>query len=903
MNAANAATLDRVDIPSKASKTHAATQHDKLAKLERDIAIATPAMQQYFQLKFDHPDCLLFYRMGDFYELFFDDAVTAAKILDIALTKRGKHGEQEVAMCGVPAHSHETYLEKLITSGVKVAICEQMEDPATAKAARGYKAVVHRDVVRVVTPGTITEDRLLDARSSNYLAALGIAAGERTLGWVDLSSGQFGLQKLESGAKVEEMIACISPREILLPESFGLEFPLELDGTAITLQPDNLFNSERGSERLKSTFKLEALDSLGELSRSDLSAAAALLNYVDLTQKGTLPRLEKPRQIARNEWMAIDPATRRNLELTHALSGGRKGSLLSAIDRTITAGGGRLLSERIATPLTDVSALNKRLDYVQLFLDQRELRNNIRDVLKTCPDLERALSRICLGRGGPRDLLMVRSTLDGILKLREIFLAGNTLNEPLLNQISDGLNPHDDLRQKLNRALQLEVPMLARDGGFIAKGYHATLDEFRVLRDESKRLMAALQQRYADETGITTLKIKFNNVLGYFVEITPTHESKMTETFIHRQTMKNALRYSSKELAELEHKLSEAADKAVKLELEIFDTLINEVIDQSDSLAITARGLAGLDVACGLAQLSVEQEYNRPTLTHGNDFRIEQGRHPVVEQFLQKESYTFIGNDCDLSDTQKLWLLTGPNMAGKSTFLRQNALIAIMAQIGSFIPAKQATIGIVDRLFSRVGAADDLARGRSTFMVEMVETATILNQATENSLVILDEIGRGTATYDGLSLAWAVVEHLHDNTKCRGLFATHYHELTELDSNLPQLSCHYMKVREWKGDVIFLHEVAAGAGGRSYGIHVARLAGLPDSVLTRAEGLLQQLEQEKHSAPTALPLFSAPMTPAQNVKKVNPALEKLESLDPDEMTPKQAHEALYALQTLLTDNS
>ncbi len=865
-------------------------------KLAQDIAIATPAMQQYFQLKYDHPDCLLFYRMGDFYELFFEDAVTASQILDIALTKRGKHGEQEVAMCGVPSHSHEAYLEKLIASGVKVAICEQMEDPATAKAARGYKAVVHRDVVRVVTPGTITEDSLLDARSNNYLAALGTAAGKRTVGWIDLSSGQFGLQHLEDNTKLEEVLSCLNPRELLVAESADVQALYTLETLAITVQPDGNFSSKRGEERLKGTFKLEALDSLGDLRRSDLAAASALLNYVDLTQKGVMPRLEKPRLIAQNEWMAIDPATRRNLELTQALSGGKKGSLLHAMDRTVTAGGGRLLVERIATPLTSISTINKRLDQVQLFHEQQDLRMQLREILLSFPDLERALSRLCLGRSGPRDLLTIRNSLEATMRLRQLFGSQNELNHPLLEALAEGLNPHDELRHELARALQDEVPMLARDGGFIAKGYHSTLDEFRVLRDESKRLMAALQQRYASETGIATLKIKFNNVLGYFVEITPTHESKMTDDFIHRQTMKNALRYSSKELAELEYKLSEAADKAQKLELELFDKLVELIAESADSLAIAARAVAGVDVACALAQLAGEQHYSRPILSDDNAFEITQGRHPVVEQHLRKENVQFMANDCQLTaDNSPLWLLTGPNMAGKSTFLRQNAIIAIMAQIGSFVPAEQVKIGVVDRLFSRVGAADDLARGRSTFMVEMVETATILNQATKNSLVILDEIGRGTATYDGLSLAWAVVEYLHDNIQCRGLFATHYHELTQLDETLSRLSCHYMKVREWKGDVIFLHEVAAGAGGRSYGIHVAKLAGLPAAVLKRAEGLLQQLEQDKLSSPTALPLFSAAANEPEIVTKSHPVLLELQALNPDEMTPKQAHAALYDL--------
>ena len=875
--------------------------------LEHHLQHATPAMQQYFRLKYDHPECLLFYRMGDFYELFFDDAEVAAKILDIALTKRGKHGDQDIAMCGVPAHSHESYLERLIASGQKVAICEQMEDPATAKKERGYKAIVRREVLRIVTPGTITEDRLLEARNHHYLAALGIVGHEQSLGWVDLSSGEFYLQHIESNRRLDELIGAIQPRELIISETYAQEPLAALADTDITLtyQHRSVFNSQRGQERLQSTFKLQALDSLGELSRSDYAAAGALLHYLDLTQKGVLPRLEKPRLISQHEWMVIDPATRRNLELTQALSGGKKGSLLQSLDQTVTAAGGRLLAQRIATPLTDKSRIEKRLDAIQTFVEHPNLRELVRESLGCCPDTERAISRICLERGGPRDLKMIQNTLDCVLELRGIFEQQKTtsLSAPLA-VLQTGLNVHDDLRQELQSALQEDVPMLARDGGFIRSGYHAALDEFRVLRDESKRLIAKLQQEYITLTGINTLKIKFNNVLGYFVEITPAHEAKMTDEFIHRQTMKNALRYSSKELAELEHKLSQAADKALKLELQIFDQLVASVQQKADDLAITARALAGLDVAAALAELAVEYQYIRPELYTDQRFHIQQGRHPVVEQHLRKENQSFIGNDCSLADSHEdqndstLWLLTGPNMAGKSTFLRQNALIAIMAQMGSYVPAERAEIGLIDRLFSRVGAADDLARGRSTFMVEMVETATILNQSTVNSLVILDEIGRGTATHDGLSLAWAVVEHLHNQIGCRGLFATHYHELTQLEHSLPHLSCHHMKVKEWKGEVIFLHEVAQGAGGRSYGIHVAKLAGLPNSVISRAEGLLQQFEQEKQTTETSLPLFSQPTASYEAAPSTSAAMQALEELNPDEMTPKQAHDYLYQLKVL-----
>ncbi len=898
MAAAPKATLDRMELPQKASKSIVATQHEREAKLAYDVSIATPAMQQYFRLKFAHPDCLLFYRMGDFYELFFDDAVIASKILDIALTKRGKHGDDEVAMCGVPAHSHEGYLEKLIASGVKVAICEQMEDPKQAKAKRGYKAIVDRQVVRVVTPGTITEDSLLSARQSHYLAALAISGNERTLGWVDLTSGSFALQHLEPHIKIDEALACIAPKELLIDQRYEAEFLPSDFASSLSFQPEHAFDVERGKQRLMERFQLGALDSLGALSPTDFSAAGALLHYIELTQKGVQPRLEKPTLIQHQEWMAIDAATRRNLELTQSLSGGKKGSLLHAIDCTITAGGGRLLAQRVAMPLTDEAAILKRLNAVDFFVQSRDLANQISDILKLTPDLERAVSRICLGRGGPRDLRMVLDSLNAIILLRDLLTSSTLSRDPLIINWLVGLQSHNNVRTECENALKKDVPMMARDGNFIAKGYHAALDEFRMMRDESKRLMAALQQRYISETGISNLKIKFNNVLGYFVEITPASEAKMTDEFIHRQSMKNALRYSNKELAELEHQLSQAADKALKIELQIFEKLTLQVVENANTLAIAARALSALDVATALASLAVNQHYCKPTLTHGSEFCITQGRHPVVEQFLSKQSQSFIGNDCGLEEAEKLWLLTGPNMAGKSTFLRQNALIALMAQMGSFVPAQSATIGIIDRLFSRVGAADDLARGQSTFMVEMVETATILNQATPKSLVILDEIGRGTATYDGLSLAWAIVEHLHDKTQCRGLFATHYHELTQLPNTLPRVENYFMKVREWKGNVVFLHEVAKGAGGRSYGIHVAKLAGLPDTVIARAEGLLQQFEKEKQSLINPLPLFEASYAPRSTKNHISEIDAEIDALQPDEMSPKEALQALYKLKDL-----
>lgn len=873
---------------------------------ETPFATATPVMQQYLQLKADHAEYLLFYRMGDFYELFFEDAVKASAILDIALTKRGSHSGEEIPMCGVPVHSHEAYLEKLIASGKKIAICEQLETPEEAKK-RGAKAVLRRDVVRLITPGTITEERLLDARAANFLAAIAVVKNEATLGWVDISTGEFQLQST-SITNVKEDVLRLLPREVLVADNCPPEDikALEEAGLRLTLQPAILFDALKGEAQLKNHLKLAALEQLGMLTASDFAACAVLLEYLHLTQRGAMPRLNAPKKILAQEFMAIDPATARNLELIQTLSGGRKGSLLSAIDETITAAGGRALARQLMQPLTDLSRIQRRHDRVQFMLEQPELRHEIRQQLRACPDLERALSRLCLGRGGPRDMLAIARALNITAQLRLLFLNAEGKGLPAgFAQIQSELRDHAVLRQELEAALQPEPPLLARDGGFIAAGYHAALDEFRLLRDEGKRHIAALQQRYQQETGITTLKVKYNNVLGYFIEISANHQSKMREPFFHRQTLASAMRYSSKELVELEQKLSEAASRALKLELEIFEKLLSRITAEADSLAYTARILAGLDVSCGLAHLAKTQDYCRPQLTTAQQFTIEKGRHPVVEQMLNKSGQSFIANDCTLEKHEKLWLLTGPNMAGKSTFLRQNALIAILAQMGSFVPASKAELGIVDRVFSRVGAADDLARGRSTFMVEMVETATILNQATAQSLVILDEIGRGTATYDGLAIAWAVVEHLHNITRCRALFATHYHELTQLVGKLPSLASYHLRVKEWKGEVIFLHSVATGAADRSYGIHVAQIAGLPQAVIQRASQLLKKFESEGTAQlrpagagmSEPLPLFAHAAQDA-TVPQESAVESALAALNPDDLSPKEALEALYQLKTL-----
>jgi DNA mismatch repair protein MutS len=880
---------------------------------------------QYIAVKQAHPECLLFYRMGDFYELFFEDAEAAAAALDITLTHRGQSGGERIPMCGVPHHAADGYLARLIRQGFRVAVCEQTEDPAEAKK-RGSKSVVARDVVRIVTPGTLTEDTLLDARSHNYLAALAEAGGVLGLAWVDMSTGELQTQPV-TAAGLEAALSRLAPSELLLSEKLTadgrLSSALAEVGRAASPLPSARFDSDNGRRRLEAAYGVTALDAFGQFERAELSAAGALVDYLELTQKGKLPRLSTPRRWRPGGVMEIDASTRRNLEMTRTLTGERRGSLLATIDRTVTGAGARMLSARLSAPLTDTAVIDERLDAVGFFVMAERARSELRDILKSIPDVDRALSRLSLDRGGPRDLTAIRDALMETGPVREAVGKSDPLEAPPTDiaRALDDLGEHSELVAVLREAISAEPPILARDGGFVAKGYAPELDRLRELRDESRRLIANLQAQYARETGIASLKVKHNNVLGYFIEVTTTHADKMIgrEGFIHRQTTANAARFTTVALGELERDLSQAADKALAVEQTIFADLVARVLQQADRIAVTGAAFARLDVAAALADLAVDRDWCRPRVTDEPVFRIEAGRHPVVEATLPEGPGAFIANGCSLGPEDRIWLVTGPNMAGKSTFLRQNALIAVLAQIGAYVPARRAEIGVVDRLFSRVGAADDLARGRSTFMVEMVETAAILNQAGPRALVILDEIGRGTATYDGLSIAWATVETLHETNRCRALFATHYHELTALAGRLDALSCHSMAVKEWQGDVVFLHEVVAGAADRSYGIHVAKLAGLPAPVIARATQVLERLERgaasgSDPSGPAIkdlvddLPLFSAARPSAGGVadggaadqgKKMPSAVElALGEVDPDEMTPKQALEVLYRLRDI-----
>ncbi len=864
-------------------------------------------MAQYLAIKGQHPDCLLFYRMGDFYELFFDDAVKAAAALDITLTKRGRHEGEDIPMCGVPVHASEAYLSRLIRQGFRVAVGEQIEDPQEAKK-RGTKAPVKRAVVRIVTPGTLTEDNLLDARRHNYLAALADAGGALGLAWFDLSTGDFAMEALDP-ARLGAALARLAPGELLVADRL-LARPELFDVFAdwkpvLTPLSGSRFDSDNGRRRLEALYGVSTLDAFGTFARCEVAAGGALIDYVDLTQQGRLPAMRPPRHLAAGAVLEIDAATRRNLELGETLTGERKGSLLATIDRTVTGAGARLLAEHLAAPLTDPDAIVLRHDAVAFFVEAERLRESVRQTLRRSSDMARAMARLTLGRGGPRDLAGLRDTLGETAGLKAL-LTAPTLRplSPLLVEVVRDLGEHGVLVERLTRALSADLPVLARDGGFIAEGYAGELDTLRRLRDDSRRLVAELQGRYAGETGVASLKIRHNNVLGYYIEVTPAHAGKLGTAFIHRQTMANAMRFVTVELSELESRIASAADKALALELKFYEDLVGEATARAEAIARAAQALARLDVAAGLAEIAVSERWTRPLVDDSLAFAIARGRHPVVEAALRSGAGgAFVGNDCALGDRQRLWLLTGPNMAGKSTFLRQNAVIAVLAQMGSFVPAERAHIGVVDRLFSRVGAADDLARGRSAFMVEMVETAAILNQATPRSLVILDEIGRGTATYDGLSIAWAAVEHLHDQNRCRALFATHYHELTALAAKLDHLACYSLRVKEWQGDVVFLHEVVPGAADRSYGIHVAKLAGLPGAVVRRAEAILAILEKgEAAGALTRLaedlPLFSAARKPVAEPVRPSAVETALAEVRPDDLSPREALELLYRLKGL-----
>ncbi len=822
----------------------------------------TPVMEQYLNLKAQYKDHLLFYRLGDFYELFFNDAIKAAKLLNIVLTKRGNSCGQDIPMCGVPAHSSESYLHKLIDLGFKVAICDQLETADEAKK-RGYKSIVKRDVVRVVTPGTIIEDSLLEDKSNNYLASIVEQNDEYAISWLELSTGKF-FHTLTSLKALDSDLLRISPRELLISEKFTedekIRSVLKNYKISITQHAQSFFEYSKSHRTLCEFYKIRELGSIGNFSKVEIMACGALLEYVRVTQRGSIPRLEFPKTYKQQNFMLIDASARRNLELFSTQFGEKKGSLISVIDHTVTASGGRLLKQMLASPLACSKAINLRLSTAQFFVNNHEPRRKIREILSNIPDIERSLSRLILGRGSPKDMNLLKIGLGKTLELSEFLCkiesgengslpqqyviqteiqpasrAGITVksDESELSTIHKSLGNHKDLFELLNSAILDNNLSSVKEGGFIHSKYNSELSELSYILNNSNKLVTKLRESYRDLTGIAALKILHNNILGYYVEVSANHKIT-SDIFIHRQSLANSMRYTTNELKELENKILTARDAAIGLEMKIFSELCSEVAKESEKIALAANALAKLDIRTAFAELAVQNNYVKPIIDDSKEFNICSGRHPVVEV-----NDKFIANSINLAG---IHLITGPNMAGKSTFLRQNALIAILAHMGSFVPAESAHIGVIDKTFSRVGATDNITAGYSTFMVEMIETATIVNQATDLSLVILDEIGRGTGVYDGLSIAQAVIEHIHNVNKCRAIFATHYHELTKVSKYLKNVKCFCVKIREWNGEVIFLHEVIEGIADESYGIHVAKLAGFPDSVLNRASEVFEELK-------------------------------------------------------------
>ena len=848
--------------------------------LIKDNATTTPMMRQYLEAKATHQDCLLLFRMGDFYELFFEDAVTAAPILEIALTRRGKQQDQEIPMCGVPYHSAENYINKLIKNGHKVAICEQLESPEEAKK-RGAKSVVNRDVVRIITPGTLTEDNLLEGKTSNYLSAITFKDQEAAISYVDLSTFEF-YTTTSSLDLLATNLARINPSEIIITDDIFNEKKLveqlaEWKPKFVTFV-NSFFEYKKNHNKLKNNFNLNNIESLGDFTHNQVSACGALIEYLCITQRKDKIILNFPKLIQPNDYMIIDNTARKNLELFY--SENSKYSLIKVIDKTITNSGGRLLRKYLSQPLTNISKINARLNLVEFFITEQSLRQHIREKLKLVPDLERAAARLAIGRGSPRDLYAIQQSLKTAVSIAKLL---DNKSFGSLKSLSTRLLQNETLLLLLSNAL-IEHDIYLNQSDFINPSFDQRLAHLYDLRDNSVELINKLRDEYRQQTNIPNLKLEYNNMLGYYIEITPSHINKITsEEFILRQSMVNAKRFTTEKLRTLEAEILSAKSQIATIENEVFLNIVTQLMNHLENLSSTAVTISYIDLITGLSTLAIDNNYHKPIIDNSDDFYIENGRHPVVEQTIKAD---FVANDCNLSREQNLWLITGPNMAGKSTFLRQNAIIAILAQIGSFIPASKAKIGVIDRVFSRVGAGDDLAQGRSTFLVEMIETATILNQATSKSLIILDEIGRGTSTYDGMAIAWSCLEYIHNHLKSRALFATHFHELTDLSKTLESLKCYSVQVKEWEGKIIFMHKVAQGIANNSYGINVAELAGIPKTVIKRANDILHDLHQKDNTILVR--------EVSETKSKIDIAIE---NLNLDDLTPKSALDFLYKLKT------
>ncbi len=857
-------------------------------------------MEQYLNIKNKYKDSLLFYRMGDFYELFFEDAIVASDALEIALTKRGKSNGKDIPMCGVPFHSVDNYLPKLIKKGFNVAICEQTETAEKAKLNL-KKGPLKREVVRIISPGTLTEDNLLQRRNNNYLGAISIFNGSISVAWVDVSTGYFKSRHIgkENNSKQKQLLTNFMLRkdfsEILISDDMDMDYIIDEWHPLIKKQSPSLFHYQSCFDQICSYYSVVSLDGVGSFSKGEIIAAGVLLSYLKLTQCGKIPFLSMIKSENINDFLEIDYFTQKSLEILKNFSGNNEGSLISCIDETKTASGARLLKQRIIEPFNDINLIQDRYDVINWILENNIDINSYQESLKGIPDLERSLARISLSRGNPRDLLLISK---GLLNIKEIsnnlIFQQKNLKPKLLNSILDNLKIDYSLFSNITKALKSDVPLVTKEGGFIADGFNAELDFLRNLRNNELNQIMKLQKKYSELTKINSLKIKHNRMLGYHIEVRAVHDQAIRniDLFIHRQTTAQASRFTTNELVEIEAQIINSFEKAIKIELEMFNDFANQILQKGKEILTLVQSISELDISFMVANQTVSRNYNCPIITTDKILEITGGRHPVVEHQMRLLEDSFISNDCKLNNEDLIWLITGPNMAGKSTYLRQNALIAIMAQAGLFVPAQKAKIGLFDKIFSRVGASDDLAKGQSTFMIEMIETSLILNTSTEKSLVILDEIGRGTSTFDGLAIAWSVLEYLHEKIKPITLFATHYHELTTLKDNLKNLSCHKMFVKEWDDSIIFMHKILDGEADKSYGIHVAKLAGIPSIVTDSAEKILSDLQSKnqikKNDNIKVIPI---------NSKETESFLEEFDKIDIDEITPRQSLDFLYKLKS------
>ncbi|MEY3197195.1 MAG: hypothetical protein RLZZ59_563 [Pseudomonadota bacterium] len=864
--------------------------------------LATPMMQQYLDIKFENYDSLILFRMGDFYELFFEDAITASKVLGLALAKRGKHAEEDLAMCGVPHHALETYLRKLVEENYKVAIVEQLETPEEAKQ-RGYKAVVKREVVRIITPGTVTEDSIVTVTAPNYLVSIRLGA-KSTIAYLDINTAEFKVVTVKAEDLTSE-VAKLNPKEIIISEKDASASQLQNWRNLMVVQVESYFASTKCQKIIENFYNIKSYTSIGIINEQKISAIGGVLEYLNITQKKNVPLLALPHIVETSKYMCIDASTRSNLELVHTLSGSYKGSLLSVINHTVTTGGSRLLYQFLTSPLTDLEEISLRHKKVELFFNNMHLTKKLRVIMKEISDIERIITKISMKRCIPQDLLNLRYSIEAAAYIQgEVVDALGAQYPQEISDILSDIAGHDKINYKIRDIIREDAPNNIADGGFVKPSYHPKLLELYSLLDNTNDILETLKIEYQNKTGIDNLKIGHNNIWGLFIEVTPKNANKMTDPeFIHKQTMVSAVRYTTEKLKKVESDMLNAKSLIIGLEQKIFLELCDNIIEYAGDLYALAMNISNLDVFTNLAYVAETYNYVKPDMLELSEFTVNSGRHPVVESVLKNGR--FISNDCSLREDSRLWLMTGPNMSGKSTFLRQNALIILLAQMGSFVPAASARIGVVDKLFSRIGASDDLAKGQSTFMVEMIETATILAQATSKSFIILDEVGRGTATYDGVSIAWACLEYIHDKLKCRSLFATHYHELTSLSDSLAALKNYTIKVQEENGVILFLHNIMPGSADKSYGIHVAELAGLPRAVTDRAYQILSKLEKESDSKKKhveSIVSHSASLFDyAASYSHVTNSIEEaLNDINPDALSPRDALDEIYRLKGMIT---